>query len=116
MKQKVTRDELLETLRRNVLLYRDDEVFVQYVIDLALYLVEYRLYQGRELEKAKEVISKPVKATIQPQQLAETKKRDKELQAVLKRHATNKPKTLQCRMCGAPTEGKVICPHCGNMT
>jgi rubrerythrin len=115
MKQKVTREELVEALRRNVLQYRDDGEFVQYVIDLALYLVEYRLYQGRELEKARTILaSKPKSPDIE--KLEETRKRDQELQAVLKRHATVKPKTATCRMCGAPTEGKMICPHCGNMT
>lgn len=115
MKQKVSREELVETLRRNVLQYRDDGEFVQYVIDLGLYLVEYRLHQGREAEKAREIIAAKPK-TVDLAQLAETRKRDQELQAVLKRHASPKQKTAACRMCGAPTEGKSICPHCGNMT
>jgi rubrerythrin len=116
MKQKMTREELVEALRRNVLQYREDGEFVQYIIDLALYLVEYRLYQGRELEKAKEVVTKASSSTEDLLRLSVTRKRDQELQAVLKRHATAKAPNSTCRMCGAPTGGKTVCPHCGNMT
>jgi hypothetical protein len=115
MKQKMSREELVEALRRNVLQYRDDGEFVQYVIDLALYLVEYRLHQGREAEMAREIIAAKPKS-VDMAKLAETRKRDQELQAVLKRHAKPKAKNAACKMCGAPTEGKAICPHCGNMT
>jgi hypothetical protein len=115
MKQKVTRQELVELLRRNVLQYRDDAEFTQYVIDLALYLVEYRLHQSRELDRTRSMITgSPTE--VNPAGAAENHKTVQEYQSVLKRHGTPRSQQATCRMCGAPTEGKTICPHCGNMT
>ena len=42
-KQKFTKEEIIDILKRNVSLFRDEEEFVQYIVDLAMYLVEHRL-------------------------------------------------------------------------
>lgn len=111
-KQKYTRDELLDILKRNVNVFKDDEIFTQYMIDLAAFLVEYRNHFARV--KAQQA---PVTETgeIKRQWLSRTRERDQELERVLSKHASSAGPDANCRMCGAPTGGQMTCPHCGNM-
>lgn len=113
-KQKFTRDEIIEILKRNMSVYREDEKFVQYIVDLATYLVEYRLNLAREAERVKEALTEAQsrRQTI----LSRTYQRDVELHGVLLKHASKPEIKASCRMCGAPVNGRMVCFHCGNMT
>ena len=114
-KQKFSKEEIIDILKRNISLYRDEEEFVQYIVDLAMYLVEHRNYNGNEKSadpramKADE--TGPVKRRRDGLQ-----KTNSDVVNTLKKHATRSDVRPQnCRMCGAPTHGKVMCPNCGNM-
>lgn len=41
-KQQFTKDEIIDILRRNVQLYRDEVDFVNYIVELSMYLVDHR--------------------------------------------------------------------------
>lgn len=92
--------------------FKDDEPFAQAVINMAAFLVEYRTYKRRS-----EPLS-DAESTITGEQrkrwLKSTEQRDQELRDVLSRYQTARPD--HCGLCGAPTEGRAMCPHCGNMT
>lgn len=111
-KQKYSRDELIDILKRNASVYKDDEVFTQYVIDLATFLVEYRVRVSRETAPEAESDT----GRLKRQWISRTQDRDEELEKVLRKHATAARPDATCKMCGAPTHGKMTCPHCGNMT
>lgn len=128
-KQKFSKEEIIEILKRNVSLFKDEEEFVQYIVDLAFYLVENRLLSATELpaegrkrpsEKKRTVhhaAHGPIEGLIPDQRkdLRRTRTRDEELYGVLKKHATRAESPL-CRMCGAETNGRAVCAMCGNMT
>ncbi len=118
-KQKFTKEEIIDILKRNVSLFRDEDEFIQYIVDLAMYLVEHRLYTSTETQDTGtppppgelpriEKRSDPISRT-------RTRERDEELYRVLKKHSTRSDAETLCRMCGAPTRGRAICPNCGNM-
>lgn len=115
-KQKYTRDEIIDILKRNMPVYRDDEKFVQYIVDLATYLVEYRLNLAQEAERAQAALAPTDTQARRRNSLSRTYQRDMELQGVLKKHATKIDEKTTCRMCGAPTGGRLVCFHCGSMT
>jgi rubrerythrin len=106
---KYTRDELLDVVRRHVHAYKDDETFSQSIMDIAEFLVEYRAYKRRHEPEP------DTNTGIQRRRwLRSTEQRDEELKLILQRH--NRTRATTCRLCGGPTEGRAMCPNCGNMT
>ncbi len=112
-KQKFTRDEIIEILKRNMPAFREDDKFVQYIVDLATYLVEYRIQQSEEVERAKAALT--ADQENRRRSLSRTYQRDVELLGVLSKHATKLDQKSTCRMCGAPINGRLVCFHCGSM-
>lgn len=113
-RQKFTRDEIIEILKRNMPVYRDDETFVQYIVDLATYLVEYRINLNEEMQRIQAASTESQDS--RRRSLSKTYKRDVELLGVLSKHASKPDEKSTCRMCGAPTGGRLVCFHCGSMT
>ena len=90
-------EALIATLRRHVPLLREDPNFVEYVINLALYLIE--IQEGHT--EAKTPVpggSGHVSTTV-----------------MRLRAASQGPASNTCHVCGSPTDGKRVCPHCGHM-
>ncbi len=101
---------MLDILKRNVNVFKDDEVFTQYMIDVAAYLVEYRNHFAR----AKMTEASPTETgEMKRMWLSRTKERDLELERVLRKHTSAANAAGECKMCGAPTGGPIACPHCG---
>ena len=111
-KQKFSKEEIIDILKRNAALFKDEEEFVQYVVDLATYLIEHRLQTSATTPDPT-----ASESGIEPRkELWRTRERDQELYGVLKKHAAFGQRPANCRMCGAPTRGLVTCPNCGNMS
>lgn len=102
---------MIEVMRRHVHAFKDDEQFAQTVIDMAAFLVEYRAHKRRTNPAATGDLS----ATGEQRRrwLRATEARDEELKQILKRYQNERP--TSCHLCGGPTEGHAMCPHCGNM-
>ena len=115
-KQKFSKDEIIDILKRNVKLFRDEEEFVQYIVDLALYLVQHRIVPGAEELPQLEQPENP-NIERRTESYRRTHEHSEEAYEVLKKHSGKAvPLSARyCRMCGAPTGGKAICPSCGNM-
>ncbi len=104
-KKTLSKDEVIEILRANARLFKDEPEFVTYIVDLAIYLLEHCL--EREGGNAK---------SPAPPFIA-TQKDLKEIMGVFERFASAKKDTKRaCPMCGAPVEGRRKCPNCDAMT
>ncbi|MBX7244425.1 MAG: hypothetical protein K1X53_02945 [Candidatus Sumerlaeaceae bacterium] len=130
--QKFTKEEIIEILKRNVNLFRDEEEFVEYIVELTLYLVEHRLQTTTKLPAGESPAADETGGIIlkRKDQFLRTRKRDTEIQKVLRKHITKSdatggrsdpsatgtgaPLSPLCPMCGAPTKGKRMCPNCGS--
>ena len=103
-KKKLSKEEIIEILRRNAQLFKNEPEFVTYIVDLAIYLIEDLLDQ----EDKKEIPEKTIKAS--PKEM-------KEIQGVFRRFGADRFQKRACPMCGCPVEeGKRKCPNCDAMT
>lgn len=107
---KYSREELLDVVRRHVHAYKDDEKFAQSIMDIAEFLVEYRAYKRRHMPDPDADTNTGVQRR---RWLRSTEQRDEELKLILQRHNAQRPE--KCRLCGGPTNGRAMCPNCGNM-
>ena len=111
-KKKMTKDEIIDILRRNARLFKDEADFVAYIVDLAMYLLENCLEES--------VKQQPAKAEVPP--FKATKKEVKEVLSVFDRFSSGKTQVKHrtpvrsCHVCGAPVHGKRRCPNCNAMT
>ena len=112
-KQKFSKEEIIDILKRNVALFKDEEDFVQYIVDLATYLIEHRIQTSATPDPTE---SEVPSAIVTRKELWRTRERDEELYGVLKKHSPYSRRPANCKMCGAPTRGLVTCPNCGNMS
>jgi len=106
--QKYSREELVEVVRRHLHAYKDDEKFADSIMDIAAFLVEYRAYKRRHAPEPKTDTGEQRR-----QWLRSTEQRDEELKVVLERFDKDRP--THCKLCGAPSGGRAMCPNCGNM-
>ncbi len=103
-KKKLSKDEIIDIMKRNVDLYKNEPDFVNYIVDLAMYLLENRY--AKEMPDVGEVDTED-KAGQRP-------KTPLEIYKVFRSYSSVDP-SKHCRLCGAPTGGKMKCPVCGNM-
>lgn len=120
--QRFSKEEIVEILRRNVNLFRDEEEFVEYIVDLAIYLVEHKLRSETESDAtpsgaaaaaAEEII---VKRT---EQFLKGRRRDVERFEIMSPPssppASDETSVPVCRICGSETGGRKMCPNCGSI-
>jgi len=122
-KQQFTKEEIIEILRRNVNLFRDEDEFVDYIVELALYLVEHRMQtqteatDGSAAPPAAPAGDEVFEKRQEPFRRGSFSPSDAEVHDVLERHLRD-PDTevVMCRVCGATTAKKnKVCPVCGAM-
>jgi len=120
-KQQFTKEEIIEILKRNVNLFKDEEEFVDYIVELALYLVEHRMQSQTEGGEAKSDRSPkspesgPIEKRIEPFQRSGIS--DIELHDLLRQHMREpEMERVMCRVCGAfvPKSAKT-CPMCASL-
>ncbi len=111
-RRKMSREQICEILERNVQLYKGEDSFVNYLVDLALYLVEYEYdWSQSELDKPREA----AQANSAPEQ-AELPPRPR----VVSIHSNNngglRPLKRNCPYCGNIVGEALVCPSCRNLT
>jgi len=100
----LTKEEVIEILRTNARLFKDEPEFVTYIVDLAIYLLQRLLEQSVESKT-------PVPALFKA-----SPKEIKDVYAVFERFASTKSAPRTCPICGSAVEGKRKCPNCDAMT
>jgi hypothetical protein len=98
----MTKEEVIEILRRNARLFKNEPEFITYIVELAMYLIESMLEQG-------ETTKTPIPFQASPSEI-------KAVHHVFERFGTDRFRKRACPMCGHPTEGKRKCPNCDAMT
>lgn len=113
-RRKMTRSQIIDILERNVSLYREEDSFVHYLVELAIYLMEYEYDWTESSANPPDLSERPEreirKITIQPP--AETGKRvffSQSPQSV-------PPSKSLCPFCGSEVGNLLICPSCRNLT
>ena len=95
-------DALIASVKRQVMIARHDPDFVNYIVSLALYLLEVN-----DGHAPADKIPEPRQGD-RPAISAAAVRRLEE--------AAQQPGAIEkCRLCGAPTKGKRVCPSCGHM-
>ncbi len=102
-KKTLSKDEIIDILRRNARLFKDEPDFVNYIVDLAMYLLEEML----DLKAENRTPATRFKATS---------KDIKDIHKVFDRFTTAQASPRMCPICGSPVEGKRKCPNCDSMT
>lgn len=120
-KQQFTKEEIIEILKRNVNLFKDEDEFVDYIVELALFLVEHRMQTQTEVSEggpAKQSAQDEVfEKRREPFQRGAGLVSDAEIHDILLRHVRGgEPEETMCRVCGArvPKSAK-LCPICGSL-
>lgn len=100
---KKSKEEIIDILKRNVALYKNERDFATYFVDLAVYLFEYHY-----LDVPPEARTKQATGT-------KVRKKGKLGSKIYRVFKTYKGDTEKyCNLCGAPTGGMSRCPNCGN--
>ena len=107
-KEKISLDEVRNILKSNLNLYmsiyKDDPDFIDYFIDLTLYLLRYKYDRSDEI------------FNTQPGNDSELPEPE---QRVLQTSALGRPKGQTsefCHFCGSLLKGQRKCPVCGNIS
>jgi hypothetical protein len=112
-RRKLSRNEITDILQRNVSLYRDEDTFVPYLIELAVYLLEYE-YDWSQSENI------PANLRQRPEDLPrETNIHERGGSSVAAKinPGARLTKQKECPFCGTRLGVEtLICPSCKNMT
>jgi len=102
-KKRLSKEEIIEILRRNAQLFKNEPEFVTYIVDLAMYLIENFLElkeTQKDVPERNKVSTREIKAAYD----------------VFERFGTEKPQQRTCPVCGVNVENKRKCPNCNSMT
>jgi len=103
------KDEIIDILKKNVALFKSEPEFVNYIVDLAMYLIE--CHYNKEVDLMSEDTDEENKVKTVPL----TSNTASQIYKVFRSYAPTDTEK-HCHLCGAPTYGKRKCPNCGNMT
>lgn len=103
-KKNFTREEIIEILKKNVDLYKEDPNFTSYIVDLALYLVEFA-YKTPDA----------VPSIMEKQDMDMVTQGPRKVYKVFRPPSSGDTNKF-CPFCGAPViKGMGQCQQCGNM-
>ncbi|MBI3735479.1 hypothetical protein HY256_03090 [Candidatus Sumerlaeota bacterium] len=110
--RKLSRAQVMEILERNCRLYKDENTFVPYLVELALYLLEYEYDWGESgapppkfpgsADGGRGSSLAPPRPSAKP--------------GVQIRPAAITPGSRNCPHCGTAIGDELICPSCRNLT
>lgn len=113
-RRKLTRDQVQEILERNVSLYKDEESFVPYLIELAIYLMEYEYNWSESGASAPANLPELPKDEVRSAGGA-VEREGKKIYEKISTEEETAPE-VDCPHCGKPTQGQFVCPNCHNLT
>lgn len=114
-KKNFNKEEIIDILKKNVALYKSEPEFINYIVELAMYLIECQ-YEKRieqpSIEEQKDGMPNLKDVENKDNKLSEQSA--KRIYKAFRSYAPN-VQDMHCHLCGAPTYGKRKCPNCGNM-
>lgn len=121
--RKLSRAQVQEILERNCRLYKDENTFVPYLVELAMYLLEYEYDWTDSGAPAPSKFADPRLTDFKKTPITAPKSSDpltKPL-AGMKQISTIRPRSMTprnriCPHCGQAVGDELLCPHCQNMT
>lgn len=115
---RMTRDEILEVLSANTDLFKDDPKFVEYIVDLAIYLVGANYdelnVQGEQKPKAQKSDAEMPLTSQRKLRSVNSSGLSKQY-SVLQSVAKAKDDDTNCVVCGSRIEPGKACPNCGDI-
>lgn len=112
-----SRDQLIALLRRGLSVYKNDEVFVKEIVNIASYLIEIKERDGRENETSKkttESASKLERVWIRENNPPGTSSVEQSVKKYAGQTASEKPH--KCKLCGAEVVKQIVCPRCNGIS
>ncbi len=112
-RRKLNRAQVAEILERNVQLYKGEESFVHYLIDLALYLLEYEYdWSQSGLEQPRNTTGAGTTTHDKPN----TNNTNPRVVSIQSNAGSLKPLKRVCPYCGVMVGDMLECPSCHNLT
>lgn len=114
-RRKLTRAQVQEILERNSKLYKDEDSFITYLVDLAIYLLEYEYNWEESYAQPPEHIEKI--QTLPPKRVADkfTREDGSEIIRLVSPPVSRRRESRPCPSCGTVIADETICPHCRNI-
>ncbi len=134
VRHKLNRQQIIDILERNVALYKDDPSFVQYLVELAIYLMEFEYDWSQPGVDMPERIrlniiegdpnkTPPPRIIPTPDKTAQTEEAVDPKPSPLPRPIISNvfaspslKNQKHCPFCGTPVGEALICPSCRNLT
>ena len=91
MAKKMNKEQIIEILKTNVGLYKDEPEFVEYIVNLAMYLIEYQKLDEGQKGKIDFSSFEPIEG--------------------FQKYLIDKK--IRCHNCGKVYDNPGICPECG---
>lgn len=124
--RRLNRSQVHEILERNIALYKDEESFVTYLVDLAVYLLEFEYdWTTSEAKPPPKMIGlSDIEAPKLPDPApkAPLKKEDRnkvdgaKIYTIITNSIGSKQKTEHfCPTCSTPVGDESVCPKCRNL-
>jgi hypothetical protein len=113
-RRKLSRSQIQEILERNVKLYRDEESFVPYLLELAIYLLEYEYNwddSGAQPPPNLPQLPEDVEAVG-----GVVDRGDQKIFHKITTSASASSGERLCPHCGFPTDDAYVCHNCKNLT
>ncbi|MCE5230074.1 hypothetical protein LLG95_10815 [bacterium] len=112
-RRKLNRAQIAEILERNVQLYKGEESFVHYLIDLALYLLEYEYDWSQSGTDPRQNTTGSGNTTGNK---TDPEKAAPRVVSIQSNSSSLKPLRRTCPYCGSLVGDALECPSCHNLT
>lgn len=120
-RQTLSRDEIVEIVKTNTDLFKDQPEFASFITDLALYLLENHYEQVIEKRQLAEGAAAGDKGAVAERRKVPRELTDTAVSSFAKRYkilqdlsATGRKVSI-CANCGARVTGQSLCPGCGSI-
>ena len=111
-RRKLNRRQVQEILERNIKLYKDEESLVPYLVDLAIYLLEYEYDWDNSGVEAPEGL--PDDPEVEEGGIV--LKNDNQVYKSINNTTIHEGQEYDCPHCGSRISEELVCPNCRNLT
>ncbi len=114
-RRKLSRSQVQEILERNIKLYKDEDSFITYLVDLAIYLLEYEYNWEESYAQPPDHLDA---VEVQPpKRIADKFTRDDgtEIIRLVSRPVERHRESRACPNCGQEVRDETVCPQCRNI-